>query len=60
MKLLLSLSIAGLLCLTPTAGALEIPRSVHRTSEVAKATQEATTAKRAILWVLSDATLKPT
>jgi hypothetical protein len=58
MKLILPLS-AGL-CLTITAGALDIPRSVHRSAEVTKATEEATAAKKGILWVLSDASLKPT
>ena len=60
MKKLLLLSVAGLLCLTRTSGALEIPRTVHRASDAAKATEEATAAKKGILWVLSDASLKPT
>ena len=60
MKKLLLLSVTGLLCLSGTAGALEIPRTVHRASDAAKATEEATAAKKGILWVLSDATLKPT
>lgn len=51
---------ASLLSLTVAAGALDIPRTVHRVSDAAKATEEATKAKRGILWVLSDATLKPT
>lgn len=60
MKSLLILSVAGLLCLTRTAGALEIPRTVHRAPEADKATAEATAAKKGVLWVLSDASLKPT
>jgi len=60
MKLMLLLSVAGSLCLTRTAGALDIPRTVHRATEVDKATTEASAAKKGILWVLSDAKLKPT
>jgi hypothetical protein len=60
MKQLLLLSVAGLLCLSGTASALDIPRTVHRASDAAKATEEATAAKKGILWVLSDANLKPT
>jgi hypothetical protein len=60
MKLVLLFSVAGLLCLSRTAGALEIPRTVHRTADVQKATPEATAAKKGILWVLSDSKLKPT
>lgn len=50
----------GLLGLTVSAGALDIPRSVHRASDAAKATEEATQSKKGVLWVLSDSTLKPT
>ena len=60
MKLVLTLSAAGLFSLTQLAGALDIPRTVHRTSDVAKATEEATASKKAILWIYSDSTLKPT
>jgi len=51
---------ASLLSLTLSARALEIPRTVHRISDVAKATDEATKAKKGVLWVLSDSKLKPT
>lgn len=51
---------ASLLSLTVAAGALEIPRTVHRVSDAAKATEEATKGKKGILWVLSDSKLKPT
>ena len=54
------LSLAGLFSLSLTAGAIDIPRSVHRTKDIAKATEEATTDNRGILWVLSDESLKPT
>jgi hypothetical protein len=60
MKLILLLSVTGLLCLSRSADALEIPRTVHRAENVAKATEEAAAAKKGILWVLSDSTLKPT
>jgi len=60
MKLVILLSAAGLLSLTRLASALDIPRTVHRSSDVAKATEEATAAKKGILWIYSDATLKPT
>ena len=43
-----------------SAGALEIPRTVHRVSGVSQATQEAEKGKKGILWVLSDSSLKPT
>ena len=50
----------GLLSLTVAVRALEIPRSVHRIADVAKATEEATKSKKGVLWVLSDSSLKPT
>jgi len=53
-------TLAGLLSLALTAGALEIPRSVHRTAGIAKATEEAAAGKRGILWLFTDASLKPT
>jgi hypothetical protein len=43
-----------------SAGALEIPRTVHRVSAISQATQEAEKGKKGILWVLSDSSLKPT
>jgi len=49
-----------LLSLAASAAALEIPRSVHRVSNVAKATEEATKSKKGVLWVLSDSTLEAT
>ena len=60
MKTVLLLSVTGLLCLTRSAGALEIPRTVHRTSEVTTASAEAAAAKKGILWIYTDSTLKPT
>lgn len=54
------LILAGLCSLSLTAGALEIPRSVHRTADIAKASEEAAAGKRGILWLLTDASLKPT
>ena len=50
----------SLLSLTVSARALDIPRTVHRITDVAKATEEATKAKKGVLWVLSDSSLKPT
>lgn len=43
-----------------SAGAIDIPRSVHRVSNVAKATEEATKSKKGLLWVLSDSSLEAT
>ena len=60
MKRSMLLTVSGLLCLTWTTRALEIPRTVHRAPDVAKATEEATASKKGILWVYSDANLKPT
>jgi hypothetical protein len=55
------LMLAGcLFSLTMSAGALDIPRSVHRVSNVAKATEEATKSKKGLLWLLSDSTLEAT
>jgi hypothetical protein len=51
---------AGLFSLSVSAGALEIPRSVHRVTNLTKAYEEAVKGKRGVLWVLSDSTLKPT
>jgi hypothetical protein len=51
---------AGFLSLSVPAGALEIPRSVHRVTDVSKASEEAAKSKRGILWILSDSNLKPT
>jgi len=45
--------------LCPVVAALEIPRTVHRSTGIAKASEEAAASKRGIVWVLSDATLKP-
>jgi hypothetical protein len=55
------LMLAGcLFSLAVSAGAIDIPRNVHRVSNAAKATEEATKSKKGILWVLSDSSLKPT
>ena len=60
MKRFLLLSVSGLLCAAPLSRALDIPRSVHRAADAAKATAEATASKKGVLWVLSDASMKPT
>lgn len=51
---------AALVSLTVSAGALEIPRSVHRVSDLTKASAEAVKGKKGVLWILSDSSLKPT
>lgn len=55
------LMLAGcLFSLSMSAGAFEVPRTVHRVSAASQATQEAEKGKKGILWVLSDSSLKPT
>jgi hypothetical protein len=55
------LMLAGcLFSLAASAGAIEIPRSVHRVSNIAKATDEATKGKKGVLWVYSDSKLEAT
>ncbi len=60
MKKLPLLSLTVLCGLAATAAALEIPRTVHRPAGFTKASEEAAAGKRGIVWVFSDASLKPT
>jgi hypothetical protein len=60
MKPLALLTLAALASLASISAALDIPRTVHRATGIAKASEEAVAGKRGILWVLSDASLKPT
>ncbi len=60
MKRLTLFTAAALSGLASFSAALDIPRTVHRVTGIAKASEEAAAGKRGILWVLSDASLKPT